>query len=188
MLDMFGACNFSRFRVAQSNTDWTDERVARLRELYAKGSSYQEIADDLGTTRNAVGGKVDRLGLSGQRKDKRRSFSLPRRRKHKGERVIRIRNSQPVTVDLVQYEETPVSNEFMCVPLLELEDDMCKYPRGEGLATVFCGVPVQKGSAYCIGHHSLCYNKIATAASQAKGQQSRDMGSRYRQAMREAPL
>ena len=46
---------------------WTDERVARLSKLWAEGLSASQIATDLGgVTRNAVIGKVHRLGLSGR--------------------------------------------------------------------------------------------------------------------------
>ncbi|MEM6974051.1 MAG: GcrA family cell cycle regulator [Pseudomonadota bacterium] len=44
---------------------WTDERVEKLRELWAEGMSASKIAKELGgVTRNAVIGKVHRLGLS----------------------------------------------------------------------------------------------------------------------------
>ena len=46
---------------------WTDERVARLRELWAAGWSCSKIAADLGhITRNSVIGKVHRLKLGGR--------------------------------------------------------------------------------------------------------------------------
>ncbi len=48
---------------------WTIERVQRLTSLWAAGSSAAEIACDLGgVTRNAVIGKLDRLGLLGRGK------------------------------------------------------------------------------------------------------------------------
>ena len=48
---------------------WTDERVARLSKLWAEGRSASQIATDLGgVSRNAVIGKVHRLGLSGRAK------------------------------------------------------------------------------------------------------------------------
>src|ERR1700754_832801 len=46
---------------------WTEERVAELKKLWAEGHSASQIAKRLGSvTRNAVIGKVHRLGLSGR--------------------------------------------------------------------------------------------------------------------------
>ena len=48
---------------------WTDERVELLKKLWADGLSASQIAGELGgITRNAVIGKVHRLGLSGRAK------------------------------------------------------------------------------------------------------------------------
>ncbi|MEO0829619.1 MAG: GcrA family cell cycle regulator [Pseudomonadota bacterium] len=44
---------------------WTDERVEILKKMWAEGQSASQIAKELGgVTRNAVIGKVHRLGLS----------------------------------------------------------------------------------------------------------------------------
>ena len=44
---------------------WTDERVEILKKLWGEGQSASQIAKELGgVTRNAVIGKVHRLGLS----------------------------------------------------------------------------------------------------------------------------
>lgn len=44
---------------------WTDERVEVLKKMWAEGKSASQIAKELGSvTRNAVIGKVHRLGLS----------------------------------------------------------------------------------------------------------------------------
>src|SRR5690606_5880723 len=46
---------------------WTEERVEQLKRLWAEGLSASQIAARLGgVTRNAVIGKVHRLGLSGR--------------------------------------------------------------------------------------------------------------------------
>src|SRR2546428_5073765 len=59
---------------------WTDERVELLKKLWADGLSASQIAAELGgITRNAVIGKVHRLGLS--RRAKSPSSTAPRPRK-----------------------------------------------------------------------------------------------------------
>jgi GcrA cell cycle regulator len=46
---------------------WTDDRVEQLKKLWEGGLSASQIAAELGNvTRNAVIGKVHRLGLSGR--------------------------------------------------------------------------------------------------------------------------
>lgn len=50
---------------SQTLTSWSESRVDRLRELWAAGMSASEIAQELGgTSRNAVIGKLSRLGLA----------------------------------------------------------------------------------------------------------------------------
>lgn len=49
---------------------WTDERVETLKRMWAEGQSASQIAKELGgVTRNAVIGKVHRLGLSNRTED-----------------------------------------------------------------------------------------------------------------------
>ena len=44
---------------------WTDEKVAKLKELWGKGSTASQIAEIIGgISRNAVIGKAHRLNLS----------------------------------------------------------------------------------------------------------------------------
>src|SRR5687768_18583958 len=61
---------------------WTDERVELLKKLWQDGLSASQIAKQLGgVTRNAVIGKVHRLGLSGRAtpsKPQRTVFKAPR--------------------------------------------------------------------------------------------------------------
>ena len=60
---------------------WTDDRVELLKKLWAEGLSASQIARELGeVTRNAVIGKVHRLGLSGRTTKTR--VDRPRTRRH----------------------------------------------------------------------------------------------------------
>src|ERR1700709_2830864 len=61
---------------------WTDERVELLKKLWADGLSASQIAGELGgITRNAVIGKVHRLGPSGRPKAPSSSVPLPAHRR-----------------------------------------------------------------------------------------------------------
>jgi len=52
-------------RKAEITMSWTDERVETLKRMWSDGQSASQIAKELGgVTRNAVIGKVHRLGLS----------------------------------------------------------------------------------------------------------------------------
>ncbi|MBW7920922.1 MAG: GcrA cell cycle regulator [Rubellimicrobium sp.] len=49
----------------ENSMSWTDERVELLKRMWSEGQSASQIAKELGgVTRNAVIGKVHRLGLS----------------------------------------------------------------------------------------------------------------------------
>src|ERR1700736_7019121 len=72
---------------------WTDERVELLKKLWADGLSASQIAAELGgITRNAVIGKVHRLGLSGRAKSP--SSAAPRPRKSRAaSQMLRVSRS-----------------------------------------------------------------------------------------------
>ena len=57
--------------MTDSGATWTEERVEILKKLWSEGLSASQIAAEIGSvTRNAVIGKVHRLGLSGRGKAK----------------------------------------------------------------------------------------------------------------------
>uniref|UniRef100_UPI0025F3CA20 GcrA family cell cycle regulator n=1 Tax=uncultured Caulobacter sp. TaxID=158749 RepID=UPI0025F3CA20 len=65
---------------------WSEDRVERLKALWADGLSASQVAKQLGgVTRNAVIGKIHRLGLAGRAAGVRiarpRSASSPRPRR-----------------------------------------------------------------------------------------------------------
>ena len=60
---------------------WNDERVELLKKLWSEGLSASQIAGKIGgVTRNAVIGKVHRLGLAGRAPTSRSTTTRPRPR------------------------------------------------------------------------------------------------------------
>src|SRR5437867_6659038 len=144
---------------------WTDERVEALKKLWTDGLSASQIAAELGgITRNAVIGKVHRLGLSGRAKSP--SSGAPRPRKARAHSHM-LRVSRPAmrgnTALAQAYEyDTDPEPELLdnVIPigqrrtLLELTEDTCRWPIGDpGSADFFfCGGQTVTGLPYC-GHH-----------------------------------
>ena len=73
---------------------WNDERVELLKKLWSDGLSASQIAGRLGgVTRNAVIGKVHRLGLSGRATTSRMKSHRPRARVQSPRRLMKPRFS-----------------------------------------------------------------------------------------------
>jgi GcrA cell cycle regulator len=148
---------------------WTDERVELLKKLWSDGLSASQIAAELGgITRNAVIGKVHRLGLSGRAKST--SSTAPRPRKARSPSMLRI--GRPAirgnTALAHAYEvETEAEPELLdnIIPIgqrrtiLELNDQTCHWPVGDpGSADFFfCGGNTLDGQPYCAHHSRVAY-------------------------------
>ena len=132
---------------------WTDERVEQLKALWAEGLSASQIARVLGNvSRNAVIGKVHRLGLAGRagpaRAERPRS-AMPRKS------VVHVAAPAPPIV-----EEDPIKLEdgnFATV--LTINDRMCRWPIGDPSENEFhfCGHKPKFGSPYCEAHARKAY-------------------------------
>jgi len=113
--------------------DWTPERVSTLMALWGEGIPTSEIGRRLGVTKNAVVGKVHRLGL-------------PKRNSP-------IRTEKPVVK-----KEEPKGNR---VNMDNLRPSMCRWPEGEpGKENFhFCGKPIVPEKPYCAHHCERAYVK-----------------------------
>jgi GcrA cell cycle regulator len=149
---------------------WTDERVETLKRLWADGRSASQIATELGgITRNAVIGKVHRLGLSGRAKSP--AATAPRPRKPRSHPTL-LRVARPAVrgnTALAQAFDLEVEPEPELVDnviplgqrrsLLELSEDTCRWPIGDpGTAEFFfCGGPAVTALPYCAYHSRVAY-------------------------------
>jgi GcrA cell cycle regulator len=150
---------------------WTDERVATLTKLWADGLSASQIAAELGgVTRNAVIGKVHRLGLSGRAKSassapkrakqapRTGSFnSAPRAKSGTKERTV------PTSLPSRKKVEDIAEPECKKLSLVELTEKTCRWPHGDPATDEFhfCGHGVKDDSPYCEYHSRMAYQPTA---------------------------
>ncbi len=153
---------------------WNDERVELLKKLWAEGLSASQIANRLsGVTRNAVIGKVTRLGLperlvSSRKSSGGRTKSLNKRRER--QRAAAAARSKPspraksmieLVFDAVPIE--PVEELFIPVKdrkgVLQLEASDCRWPIGDPREPDFhfCGKGKVTGLPYCEHHVRRAY-------------------------------
>ncbi len=154
---------------------WTDERVEQLRQLWLDGKSASQIASVLanGVTRNAVIGKVHRLGLSGRVKAPSQTSARARTTKVHNHRPMASRSHVPRTngANALAYsprtEIRPMMRpvEEVVIPMservtiMELKEAMCRWPLGDPSTPEFryCGGKSPVGVPYCPYHSRVAY-------------------------------
>ncbi|KPF70140.1 GcrA cell cycle regulator [Bosea sp. AAP35] len=166
---------------------WTEERVELLKKLWSDGLSASQIAAELGSvTRNAVIGKVHRLGLSGRAKNPS-ATSAPRNaapRKAptrspshpmsgapgasqggmtRGANALAPQYAEPEAQ--AEVEQAPAPSEDVVIPfservtIMDLREFMCRWPMGDPTTPEFrfCGGRSQTGMPYCTYHSRIAY-------------------------------
>jgi GcrA cell cycle regulator len=128
---------------------WTDERVEQLRTLFSDPEIYSnsEIATklDCGLSRNAVIGKISRLGLT------RFTTNAPGRktvtkRFRRADGTKQAFNARP--------KITPEPN----IAFSDLQDGDCRFPYGDDTRTMtYCSLPVVAGLSWCRGHCAVVF-------------------------------
>src|SRR5262245_41913600 len=105
---------------------WTAARGAQLKSCFDAGLSCSQIADEIGVSRNAVIGKINRLRLA----PRDRVIAKPRQRKvalrlvTQHDILAALRSAPPPAV-----EEVPFPHEPRC-SLAELCEGKCRWPIG----------------------------------------------------------
>ncbi len=154
---------------------WTDDRVELLKKLWSEGLSASQIAGRLGSvTRNAVIGKVHRLGLSGRATTSRMKSHRPRARMAHQKRAAKPRFAQtgnPAVRALYALDSegyVPPAEEVI-IPLAErksiqtLTECSCRWPIGDPQLSDFhfCGRSKVVGLPYCETHARRAFQPAA---------------------------
>ena len=165
--------------MSDAGLPWTDERIELLKKLWSEGLSASQIAGQMGgVTRNAVIGKVHRLGLSGRAKANA-APSQPRPRKPAARAPSHPLSHRPAihgnAAPAFEPEQEPASepealiDEDVVIPMservtiMELRDAMCRWPMGDPTTPEFrfCGARSITGLPYCTHHARIAYQPAA---------------------------
>ena len=128
---------------------WTEEKVAKLKELWGKGNTASQIAEILGgVTRNAVIGKAHRLNLSGKIVTKKGSL-IQKNNKTKNLNYKKVREGKFKSLVIEKDFEPEKPKQ-----LEELDENSCKWPIGhpDEENFYFCGRTSLKDFSYCKLH------------------------------------
>jgi GcrA cell cycle regulator len=144
---------------------WNPERVEQLRNFVGAGLTCSQIAAEIGVTRNAVIGKIHRLGLGPGRPAAAPGRACPPRtgrpRPSSQRQMLRL-----ICADAPHVTDPagPAADDSaQRCSLLELAQGQCRWPVGDRAggsgAThfVFCGNAVIGGFSYCAGHARMAY-------------------------------
>lgn len=164
---------------------WSQERIADLKQRWAAKENARQIGAAIGMSRNAVLGKIHRLGLSER---------INRKPVHRVEHAdkVRSRNCGAVKEALkaarareqkiaARGNQSPLKNVMLAraramgelpacdavelpqeqithalVALLDLEPHHCRWPIEQDGTTMFCGADKHAG-AYCEAHARIAY-------------------------------
>jgi GcrA cell cycle regulator len=146
---------------------WTDERVARPRKLYADGFSGAKIAAELGAgvTRNAVIGKIERMGLNDGSHARKPRVSARVAKALAPPKIAEVSRSldeaRAIVVAVAVDAPAPIGG----VTLFAARENHCRWPLGDprDLETFrFCGAAKFGEASYCRAHAALAFRPAAT--------------------------
>jgi GcrA cell cycle regulator len=141
---------------------WTPERVEQLKSCIVTGLTCSQIAAQIGVSRNAVIGKIHRLGLSTERPAGAPARTSPPRARHPRaptqRRMLRLAFAQAPYGAAEAVLDAPVDSAHPC-SLTDIAERKCRWPIGDPARAdfVFCGNDAIAGFTYCAGHARLAY-------------------------------
>jgi GcrA cell cycle regulator len=143
--------------------EWSEDRIASLKQRWNDGFSASRIASELGTTRNAVLGKIHRLGLSNRVKVESEETKQLRKQRRQHQRAREnIQKAKLRIASVPDHQENDISEirivaTSLRIPMRDLdrfsqyERNQCRYIASEppGPDYLACGNPTKPGESYC---------------------------------------
>lgn len=156
---------------------WDEHREATLRHLWSAGLSASQVAERLGgLTRNAVIGKVHRMGLAARSPNRKLRDTRKRSERYaakRQERLLKMRAKargkakavgQRAIMAALREGATPLPMADAPSPHPVKHDDLephhCRWPIGDPREPEFhfCGATKVTGLPYCTGHAVRAYD------------------------------
>lgn len=156
-----------------------EDFVVKLLALWEKGMTGSEIAKELGTTRNAVMGKLHRLKAEGRvvaRPKDMKKVAVADEEKPRQPKEPKPKREKPTLITLPSTTVQRGLTSKPVVPVVErvkrgpvrfadLTRRACRYVINNGRPEtyLFCGEVSAPGLPYCEDHAKLCYRVPITA-------------------------
>ena len=136
---------------------WTDEKVSKLKELWGKGKTANQIAEIIGgISRNAVIGKAHRLNLSAKIKTRTATSNQNFENSQDNRNIKSNKGRRNRFKSLIIEKDFEPENPKQ---LEELDENSCKWPIGHPneKSFYFCGRTSLKDFSYCKLHLLYAY-------------------------------
>lgn len=139
-------------------TEWSAEDSALAATLWREGQSSAQIAKKVGRSRNAVIGRLDRIGARGQARATGAQSQV------RTGKVVNARLKAKVAAKPKAAKQLPTATkrearpaDFVGKDFAALEADECRWIEGEPSSQMFCAAPVLPGQSYCEHHRGVCF-------------------------------
>ena len=136
---------------------WTEDKIAKLRELWGRGNTASQIAEIIGgVSRNAVIGKAHRLNLSAKIKTRAATSNenFENLNNNKNDKTKKSRRSKFKSL-IIEKDFEPENPKT----LEQLDENSCKWPinHPDEKDFYFCGRSSLKDFSYCKLHLLYAY-------------------------------
>jgi GcrA cell cycle regulator len=154
-------------RSMNSEFEWTDDRIRKLRQLWSEGHSTAEIGRRMGISKNAVVGKAHRLDLPARPSPIRTGGSPRAPRTPRRQSVPRLADTMPLSclrdadipAPVERIAPTVKPARHAAIASTRIGSQPCCWPIGDPgtPAFRFCDDPAPLDVPYCDEHAHLAY-------------------------------
>lgn len=138
--------------------EWNEHSIARLKALWESGATMSQIANQLGTTKNAISGKTHRLGLV-SRPSPIKPAGVPKPRPLGEQRsAANARALLPMVFDSGVACLVPVGREKAIRAYAVGRSQPCRFIHGDVRVPGwrYCDAGGVPGKSYCAVHLAIC--------------------------------